>query len=66
MNQFQEGIFYSASLLVTFLDQPTYAADILEQSGLSEFDISVLDDTEKNSMLKLMEQEPNRIKLTGF
>ena len=66
MNEFNQGIFYAAALLVTFVDQPTCAADILEQAGLLESDIRDLDDTEQRAMRALMTQEPNRVKLTGF
>lgn len=66
LTQFDQGIFYAAALLVTFIDQPGYAADILEQGGFLDADVSSLDETEQLAMKSLMEQEPRRAKFTGF
>lgn len=66
LNDFQQGIFYAAGILTEFLDQPTYAADVLQEAGLLESDVSELDETEQLAMKKLMEHEPRRAKFTGF
>lgn len=66
LNDFQQGVFYAAGLLVEWLDQPTYAVDILKEAGLLESDVSELDETEQFAMKKLMQQEPRRAKFTGF
>lgn len=66
LNDFQQGVFYAAGLLVEWMDQPTYAADILKEAGLLESDVSELDETEQLAMKKLMQQEPRRAKFTGF
>ena len=64
MDSFHEGIIYSASLLVEFIDQPTYAADILEQAGLLDHDVSNMDECERYAMGKLMVTE-HRVKMIG-
>lgn len=53
MNDFDQGVFYAAAIMVDFIDQPTMAADVLAEAGLLDSDISNLDDTEKNAMIKL-------------
>lgn len=65
LNDFQQGIFYAAVLLVEFMDQPTYAADILQEAGLLDADVSELDETEQLAMKKLM-LDTSRAKFTGF
>ena len=65
MTEFQEGVFYAAGLLVTLVDEPTSAADILGEAGLLEADISTLDETEQEAMKTLMKQE-SRAKFMGF
>lgn len=66
LNDFQQGVFYAAGLLVEWLDNPVAAADILKEAGLLEADVAELDETEQLAMKKLMEQEPSRAKFTGF
>lgn len=65
MNDFAQGVFYAAGLLVTAADQPTLALDILEQAGYLEMDCSDLDDTEKEAMRKLQATE-SRCNFTGL
>ncbi|MBV7300233.1 hypothetical protein [Enterovibrio paralichthyis] len=65
MTEFDMGVFYAAALLVTQAGSPTYAADVLDEAGLLEADISELDDTEKEAMVKLQEQD-SRCKFTGL
>lgn len=65
MDDFAQGVFYAAGLLVTAADQPTMALDILEQAGYLGMDLSELDDTEKEAMRKLQAQEP-RCDFTGL
>lgn len=57
MDDFQMGIFYAAALLVTLHDQPSMAADVLEQAGLLNANLDQLDDTEKDAMAILQKQE---------
>lgn len=65
MDDFTQGVFYAASILVTLNDQTTYAADILEQAGYLDADCSELDDSEKDAMRKLQEQD-ERCNFTGL
>lgn len=66
MSEFDKGVFYVAGLLVSFMDNPVYAADVLEQAGLLNADISSLDETEQRAMKTLMKDGNKRINLTGF
>lgn len=65
MDDFQQGVFYAAALLVTLRDEPTSAADILEQAGYLNADLSDLDDIEKEAMVKL-QQSDDRCNFTGI
>ncbi len=64
LSDFEQGIFYSAGLLVEF-DQPVFAADVLAAAGLLESNVSELDETEQLAMKKLM-LDTSRAKFTGF
>jgi hypothetical protein len=66
MNDFDKGVFYVAGLLVTFMDSPGYAVDVLEQAGLLNADISSLDETEQRAMKTLMKDGNKRVNLTGL
>ncbi|EGR4069174.1 hypothetical protein FXE32_17760 [Vibrio cholerae] len=65
MDDFTQGIFYAAAILVTLNDEPTSAADILEQAGHINADCSDLDDAEKEAMRKLQDQD-SRCCFTGL
>lgn len=65
MDDYTQGIFYAVAMLVALHDQPTSAADILEQAGHLTADCSELDDTEKDAMRSLMKQD-NRCNFTGL
>ena len=56
---FDEGIFYSAAILVG-QGQPVLAADIIYEAGLNEIDITLLDDTERYAMY-VLDKEDYRI-----
>lgn len=59
---FDEGIFYSAGILMT-RGEPVLAADILWESDLHDVDITLLDNTERYAMMAL-DSEDNRINFT--
>lgn len=64
ITDFEHGVFYAAGLLVTFIDEPVIAADIISEAGLSHRDISLLDEYERDAMKILMRQD-KRINFTG-
>ena len=66
MDEFSKGVFFAASVLVKVHDRPTEAADILNEAGLAQANVSDLDDYEKEAMQELMKQEARRLKLTGL
>lgn len=53
MNDFVQGVVYAVSMLVTLNDEPTLAADILEQAGYLDMDCRALDETEQQAMRQL-------------
>ena len=59
---FDEGIFYSAGILLN-QGEPVLAADILWEANLHNVDITLLDDTERYAMMAL-NSEDNRINFT--
>lgn len=65
MDEFAQGVFYAAAIVTTFCDQPSMAADIIEEAGYLDADCSDLDDTEKDAMRKLQTQD-ERCKFTGL
>ncbi|MGR5368509.1 hypothetical protein [Photobacterium damselae] len=65
MSDFELGIFYAAALLVTLHDEPTLAVDILNEAGLLSSDISELDATEMEAMIKLSKAD-SRCEFTGI
>lgn len=65
MTKFEEGIFYSAAVIIELHGQMTVALDLLGEAGLLDSDISGLDEYEKKALKKLKEQEPECC-LTGF
>lgn len=65
VTKFEEGVFYSAAIIVETHGQMVVACDLLREAGLFNSDISELDDYEKNALKKLNEQEPECC-LTGF
>ncbi len=65
MTKFEEGVFYSAAIIVDLHDETVVACDLLREAGLFNSDISELDDYEKKALKKLNEQEPE-CGLTGF
>ena len=54
LNPWSEGVLMAASVLVATHDEPTLAATILKELGLSDADCSQLDDFDKESLRKLM------------
>lgn len=65
MTEFEQGVFYSAAIIVNTHGSTIIACDLLREAGLFNSDISELDDYEKNALKKLNEQEPECC-LTGF
>lgn len=59
---FDEGIFYSAGILME-RGEPVLAADILWEANLHNVDITLLDNTERYAMMAL-DSADNRINFT--
>lgn len=64
IDDFEFGVFYSAALLVN-MDDPTLAADILEQAGYLNYDVTRLDSNEKEAML-ILEKQDSRCNFIGL
>ena len=65
MNQWEQGVLMAASVLIACHDQPTMAADVLHELGLSNADCSDLDDFDKENLRKA-QGERGKIKLRGL
>ena len=52
-DSFNDGVLYSAGILVEFIDQPLDAKALIEQAGIGDYDCSMLDDTEKAALRKI-------------
>lgn len=65
MTEFEEGVLYSAAVIVELHGRMVVACDLLREAGLFDSDVSELDDYEKKALKKLNEQEPECC-LTGF
>lgn len=63
--EFEEGVFYSAAIIINTHGSTVIACDLLREAGLFNSDVSSLDDYEKQALKKLGEQEPE-CGLTGF
>lgn len=66
MDEFSQGVFFAASVLVRIHDLPTEAADILNEAGLVKADVSSLDDYEKEAMRELVKSEGSRLNFIGL
>lgn len=53
LSEFEQGVLYSASVLVAMHDEPVAAATILREAGLMNADCSGLDDFDKNNLRKI-------------
>ena len=43
LSEFEQGVFYAASIAVEVHDEPTIAATIIKNAGYANYDISELD-----------------------
>lgn len=61
----REGVLMAASVLMATHDQPTMAADVLNELGLSGSDCGALDEFDKRNLRKIQKDRPG-LKLRGL
>ncbi|NMG64914.1 hypothetical protein GPA19_08140 [Azoarcus indigens] len=66
LGEWAEGVLMAVSVLVATHDEPTAAADVLNELGLSKADCSGLDDFDKTNLRKIMRAGRGKIALTGL
>lgn len=66
IGEWEEGVLMAASVLQSLYDEPTTAATIIRELGLTSADCSELDDFDKENLRKIQEQSGGRLSLRGI
>ena len=66
MSGIEKGMLIAVSILLACHDQPSMAADVLNELGLHNADCSQLDDFDKENLTKVQGAKGGRIQLRGL
>ncbi len=50
LSEFEQGVFYAASIAVEVHNEPTIAATIIQNAGYDNHDVSELDESDKKQL----------------
>jgi hypothetical protein len=64
LSEFEQGVFYAASIVVEVHDEPTIAVTIIQNAGYANYDVSELDESDRKQ-LRIVNQETG-INLKGL
>jgi hypothetical protein len=53
ISEFDQGVLYAAGILACYVGEPTYAADLLKEAGLTDADVSEMDEFDKGNLRSL-------------
>lgn len=66
MSELERGMLVAVSILLACHDEPSMAADVLNELGLSNADCSSLDDYDKENLKKVQGEHAGAINLRGL
>ena len=66
LGEFEQGALMAVSLMMACHDQPSIAADVLNEMGLNDADCSGLDEYDKTNLRKVQGELGGRIRLKGL
>lgn len=64
MNRFDQGILHAAAQMIALHDEPTMAANVIREAGLTNADCTKLDEYEKTYLRKMKDE--NGINFRGL